>query len=158
MDPKTSRVALTQIAILEQAIEETPAHSAADVSKGRAIGMLAPKLHAMRAKGYTWRDIAAWLTEHGVAVTPSALQRGLRSVKVTHRERASAPGKRSASVVESRTGAVPVRSSSPTTTAAPPAGLPRSANTAALAPGEASARPVSQTRAGFTPRPDTKDI
>jgi hypothetical protein len=77
-DSKTTKIALTQIASLEQALDELPARSTTDVGKGTAIGILAPKLDALRAKGYAWRDIAAWLTEHGVTVTAGALQRYLR--------------------------------------------------------------------------------
>lgn len=43
--------------------------------------MLAPKLYEMRRKGYAWRDVAAWLSGHGLTVTAAALQRHLRGIK-----------------------------------------------------------------------------
>jgi len=80
-DHKPTKIALAQITTLEQGLDQVPAHSATEISKARAIAMLGPKLHAMRAKGYAWRDVAAWLTEHGLAVTVPALQRYLREGK-----------------------------------------------------------------------------
>jgi hypothetical protein len=79
---KSTNIALSQIAILEQALDEVPARNATEVGKAKAIGILAPKIHALRAKGYAWREVAAWLTEHGVAVTVPALQRHLRGEKL----------------------------------------------------------------------------
>jgi integrase len=80
-DKNHTKIALSQIATLEQLIDKAPARSASEVSKRRAIGILAPKLYELRSKGYRWRDVAAWLTENGLAVTVPALQRHLRGVK-----------------------------------------------------------------------------
>jgi hypothetical protein len=112
-DNKSSTIALSQIATLEQALDEAPARSTTEVGKGKAIGILAPKLYALRAKGYTWRDVAAWLTDHDVAVTPAALQRYLREGKIaaakrdkvgakTRREGASRDGVPGTATVDSK--------------------------------------------------------
>ena len=59
---------------------EAPGDSA--LSKQKAIAVLAPKLHAMRAKGYTWTAISAWLKDNGLDVTSVALQGYLRRARV----------------------------------------------------------------------------
>ncbi len=51
------------------------------MSKRQAVAMLAPKLYEMRRKGYAWRDVAAWLSGHGLTMSAAALQRHLRAVK-----------------------------------------------------------------------------
>jgi hypothetical protein len=81
MDKSNTKIPLSELATIEQLLDQTPAHKATEVSKRRAIGILAPKLYGLRDKGYTWRTIAAWLTDHGLAVTVPALQRYLRSAQ-----------------------------------------------------------------------------
>jgi hypothetical protein len=80
--PKPSaKIALSEIAKLEHLIDQEPAREPNEVSKRQAVAMLAPKLHEMRRKGYAWRDVAAWLSGHGLTMTAAALQRHLRGVK-----------------------------------------------------------------------------
>jgi hypothetical protein len=80
-DKLGTKITLSEVASLQQAIEQAPTKSPTEVSKRQAIGLLAPKLYEMRAKGYAWRDVAALLSEHGLTVTVSALQRHLRAAK-----------------------------------------------------------------------------
>jgi hypothetical protein len=80
-DKNQTKVPLSQLSTLEQLIDKAPARSASEVSKRRAIAILAPKIYELRSKGYGWRDVAAWLTENGLAVTVPALQRYLRAAK-----------------------------------------------------------------------------
>jgi hypothetical protein len=155
-DIKNPRIALSQIASLEQALDQAPARNTSEVGKGEAIGILAPKLHALRAKGYAWRDIATWLTEHGVTVTAAALQRYLREVKIVaaKRDKGRATGQRSSA---SRDGS-PATASAPaasggTSTVAQQQG-PRSSPQAA--PGQVSARTLD--RPSFVPRRDADKI
>jgi hypothetical protein len=80
--PKHSaKIPLSEIAKLEQLIAQEPARAPSEVSKRQAVAMLAPKLYEMRNKGYAWRDVAAWLSGHGLPMTAAALQRHLRDVK-----------------------------------------------------------------------------
>ena len=82
MTPKPSaKVPLSEIAKLEHLIDQEPARAPSEVSKRQAVAMLAPKLYEMRRKGYAWRDVAAWLSGHGLTMTATALQRHLRGVK-----------------------------------------------------------------------------
>lgn len=82
MPPKHSaKVPLSDIAKIEQLIAQEPAREPSEVSKRQAIAMLAPKLYEMRRKGYTWRNVAEWLSGHGLTMTAAALQRHLRGVK-----------------------------------------------------------------------------
>ncbi len=82
MSPKPSaKIPLSEIAKLEHLIDQEPARALSEVSKRQAVVMLAPKLYEMRHKGYAWRDVAAWLSGHGLTMTAAALQRHLRGVK-----------------------------------------------------------------------------
>ncbi len=156
-DNKSTTIALSQIATLEQALDQAPARNATEVGKGKAIGILAPKLYALRAKGYTWRDVAAWLTDHDVAVTPATLQRYLREGKIaaakrgkvdakTRREGASRDGVPGTTTVDSKGAPSQPRPNGATPSVqAPSAGAPAPARPA-YAPGK------------FIPRPDTENI
>jgi hypothetical protein len=80
--PKHSaKIPLSEIAKLEHLIDQEPARAPSEVSKRQAVAMLAPKLYEMRRKGYGWRDVAAWLSGNGLAMSAAALQRHLREVK-----------------------------------------------------------------------------
>jgi hypothetical protein len=122
--PKHSaKIPLSEVAKLEQLIDQEPARAPSEVTKRQAVAMLAPKLYEMRRKGYVWRDVAAWLSGHGLTMTPAALQRHLRGIKDAGvrsgphgRARSPEDGKASGS----RTVAAPA-----TASAAPPAPLPK---------------------------------
>jgi hypothetical protein len=96
--PKPSpKIPLSEITKLEHLIDQEPAREPNEVSKRQAVAMLAPKLHEMRRKGYAWRDVAAWLSGHGLTMTAGALQRHLRAVKDANvrggsRRRGKGPG------------------------------------------------------------------
>lgn len=146
-DKKTTRIALSQITTLEQALDQVPARNATEISKARAIAILAPKLHALRAKGYAWRDVAAWLTEHGVSVTTPALQRYLRTAKPaapTRDKRRAASGRSNVSGEAGTTtqGATRVQAA----VAPPPA--PRSASIPVQGGTEPSTKPQPPIRSG----------
>ncbi|MGH7434633.1 MAG: hypothetical protein ACRENE_03085, partial [Polyangiaceae bacterium] len=82
MPPKPSaKIPLSEVAKLEQLIDQEPAREQSAVSKRQAVAMLAPKLYEMRRKGYGWSDVAAWLSGHGMTMSAAALQRHLRAVK-----------------------------------------------------------------------------
>jgi hypothetical protein len=80
-DPPSTKIAVSDLDMLDQLLDQVPVHRDTSVSKQRAIGILAPKLYAMRAKGYSWGDIASWLVDHGLTVTRGALQGYLRRVR-----------------------------------------------------------------------------
>lgn len=82
MPPKHSaKIPLSEVAKLEQLIEQEPARAQDAVSRRQAVAMLAPKLYEMRRKGYAWSDVAAWLSGNGLTMSAAALQRHLRDVK-----------------------------------------------------------------------------
>ncbi len=84
MPPKPSaKIPLSEVAKLEQLIDQEPAREQSAVSKRQAVAMLAPKLYEMRRKGYAWSDVAAWLSEHGLTMSAAALQRGTRDPSKT---------------------------------------------------------------------------
>jgi len=152
---KSTNIALSQIAILEQALDEVPARNATEVGKAKAIGILAPKIHALRAKGYAWREVAAWLTEHGVAVTVPALQRHLRGAKTmqSNRDKAGAKSRRASS-----SSAVTHESAIAQPRPASQQQEPKRASPAAQSPDPAARTPARSTYGSFVPRPDTKNI
>jgi hypothetical protein len=161
-DKPSTKIALSEIATLEHLIDQAPARSASEVSKRRAIGILAPKLYELRSKGYAWRDVAAWLTEHGLAVTVPALQRYLRGVKppATGGDPGRPTGARSRASRDGKTGS---RVSPAASVDAPMVSPGRQTNTAASAPalGPQAKAPVPEQgkrRSEFVPRPDSEDI
>lgn len=152
---KSTNIALSQIAILEQALDEAPSRNATEVGKAKAIGMLAPKIHALRAKGYAWREVAAWLTEHGIAVTVPALQRHLRGAKTieNNRDKAGAKSRRASS-----SSAVTHESAIAQPLPASQRQEPKGASPAAPSPTPTARTPARSTYGSFVPRPDTKNI
>ena len=159
MPPKHSaRIPLSDVAKLEQLIDQEPVHAPSEVSKRQAVAMLAPKLYEMRHKGYAWRDVAAWLSGHGLTMTAAALQRHLRgikdgSVRGGPRGRARGPGdgKMGASSALAATAPAPAAPTAPPPPASPPPASP---------PVEPKARDVEPPKgaAGFTVRPDRRVI
>jgi hypothetical protein len=160
-DKPSTKIALSEIATLEHLIDQAPARSASEVSKRRAIGILAPKLYELRSKGYAWRDVAAWLTEHGLAVTVPALQRYLRGVKppAATGDPGRLTGARSKASRDGRTGS----RISPAAFVERPVVSGRQMNTAASAPAlspqaKAPVPEQGKRRSEFVPRPDSEDI
>lgn len=162
-DKQNTKIPLSDLAILERLLDQAPTRGATEVSKRRGIVILAPKLHELRGKGYTWREVAAWLTEHSVPVTVPALQRYLRSAKqaAAHGDRGRATGARGGVV---RGGTAASRESpAPPPAVHPPAVPPQGPSTAPvvkpLAPeGTSRGAQPEPRRSAFAIRPDTKDI
>ncbi len=134
---------------------EAPGDSA--LSKQKAIAVLAPKLHAMRSKGYTWSAIAAWLKENGLDVTSVALQGYLRRARLEAKKHRAAGGRNAGSQ----------KPADAPTSASPPATAPNSASTPHSAtagagsekpPAERAAQPPRVGYGRFVPREDTKDL
>jgi hypothetical protein len=157
--PKLSaKIPLSEVAKLEQLIDQEPAREQSAVSKRQAVAMLAPKLYEMRRKGYAWSDVAAWLSEHGLTMSAAALQRHLRSVKdATARGSARGRGKGPGDVNGNAPRALAASTfAGANATAAPPkASLP-------LGPPvvEPKARELEAPKSapGFAVRPDRKVI
>ncbi len=156
-DKNHTKIGLSQIATLEQLVDKAPTRSASEVSKRRAIAILAPKLYELRSKGYGWRDVAAWLTENGLAVTVPALQRYLRAAKppAAKGESASARPRSKASWEQK---AAP-RESPPASVNAPMLSQ-REAPSVGQRPPETKALSLEpeRRRSEFVQGPDTKDI
>lgn len=75
---KKTLLRVEQIAELARAMEDVPSYNADEVTVTKAVRTLAPQIASMRAKGYTFASIAAWLSEKGVVVSATALRVGLR--------------------------------------------------------------------------------
>jgi hypothetical protein len=89
MDKRASKIAVAEIEKLEQLLDETPAQHVTAVSKREAIVRLAPKLFDLQAKGYSWHEVAVWLTEHGLNVSKSVLGDYLRRARANIRRAAA---------------------------------------------------------------------
>ena len=168
-DTQPTKIALSDVETLRQLLDEVPAHCATTVSKQQAIAMLAPRLHAMRAKGYTWRAIAAWLMDHGLSVSQHALERYLAHIRKAEAEgRRSAARKGRSRVLD--TAATGVPSAAPAPGAGATVKPPSTANGIAPTSPEASpARPAPVTsgernsestarRSEFVPHPEAKKV
>jgi hypothetical protein len=153
--PKHSaKIPLSEVAKLEQLIDQEPARAPSEVSKRQAVAMLAPKLYEMRRKGYAWRDVAAWLSGNGLPMSAAALQRHLRDVKDTSvrggsRGRGKGPGDGKADISSAPAPATPgpVAQTAPLPKGTPPLGEPK---TRELEPPKGAS--------SFTVRPDRKII
>jgi hypothetical protein len=153
----SAKISLPEIAKLENLIDQEPARAPSEVSKRQAVAMLAPKLYEMRRKGYAWRDVAAWLSDHGLTMTAAALQRHMRGVKDASvrsgpRARGKGPGDGKAdasSALAASTSAAAQTDRPPKVS--PPPGPP---------PVEPKARDLEppKSASGFTVRPDRKII
>jgi hypothetical protein len=153
--PKHStKIPLSEIAKLEQLIAQEPARAPSEVSKRQAVAMLAPKLYEMRRKGYAWRDVAAWLSGHGLTLTAAALQRHLREVeassaRATPRGRGKGPGDGKAEASSALAASTPAATAprAPATKVTSPLGPP---------PVEPKVRDLEPPKGapGFTVRPD----
>ncbi|MGO9834104.1 MAG: hypothetical protein ACLP1X_07815 [Polyangiaceae bacterium] len=159
MQPKHSaKIPLSEVAKLEDLIEQEPARAPSEVSKRQAVAMLAPKLYEMRRKGYAWRDVAAWLSGHGLTMTAAALQRHLRGVKDASvrggaRARGKGPG-------DGKADASPALAASTPAAAAATAPPPKVSPAPGLPPVEPKARDFESPKgaSSFTVRPDRRII
>jgi hypothetical protein len=150
------KIPLSEIANLEHLIDQEPAREPNEVSKRQAVAMLAPKLYEMRRKGYAWRDVAAWLSGHGMTMSAAALQRHLRgvkdvSVRGSPRGRGMGPGDTKGDARRALAASTPAATdpTAPTPKVSSPLGQPG---------GESKARDLEPPKVapGFTVRPDRK--
>ncbi len=153
----TTKIAVSDLDTLDQLLDQVPVHRDTSVSKQRAIGILAPKLYAMRAKGYSWGDIAAWLVDHGLTVTRVALQGYLRRVRSVDANAAPAASRTRPPRARER---VASRSSSAAAAVLEPAATPHPTPEAAPRMREIVERRAEPgaRRSEFVVRPDSKDI
>jgi hypothetical protein len=163
---RQQRIPMPTIKDLQQSFEDAPEHESHEVSKVQALRLLSPQILLMQSKGYNMAHIASLLSERGVTVTAATLKSHLSRFKSTpapqppRNKRPHATG----------AGAVPVATRSPTGAAPNPAvtepvaatgsqSVPSRETTQAATPSVAAAsRESVPRRAGFTVRPDTKDI
>jgi hypothetical protein len=151
------KISVSDLDNIDRLLDQVPVHRDTSVSKLKAVAILAPKLHAMRAKGYTWPAIAAWLMEHGLTITATALQGYLRRVAPADRsERRRAARRRHAQVMDGDA----IRQPPPGAAPVPAVATQREVQEtpAAAASGrQAVERPAepSVRRSAFVVRPDT---
>jgi hypothetical protein len=153
MPPKPSaKIPLSEIAKLEHLMDQEPARAPSEVSKRQAVAMLAPKLHEMRRKGYPWRDVAAWLSGHGLTLSAAALQRHLRGIK--HARLRDATRGRGKASGNGKAAAPPALAAS----AAATAEVPKVSPSPGPSPVEPRQRDLEASKGpgGFTVRPDRR--
>jgi len=123
---KRCKISVSELHNIARSLEALPPHRDTSVSKQKAIALLAPELHAMRSKGYSWSAIAALLTNSGVPVSAVALQSYLWRARVADETvRPASRRKRRARVAHDSATALTAVVSAPvrvaTTTLEPPA-------------------------------------
>jgi hypothetical protein len=153
VDKPNTQIPLSAIDQLEQLLEQVPVYHATAVSKRLAIARLSPQLHALRAKGYTWKACALWLTEHGLAITPSVLTEYLQPGPI---DSAATPSK-AHRPTRKRADAASMRPAA----AIPAAALPtRDPSASTAVPNELAERRGGQRgrRSEFPIRPDSEEI
>jgi hypothetical protein len=137
---KRRKIPVSELHDIARALDALPPHRDTSVSKQKAIALLAPELHAMRSKGYSWSAIAALLTSNGVPVSAVALQSYLWRARVADEtERPASRRKRRARVAHDSATALPAVVSAPvrvaTSSLEPPA-APASADRPIEGPAE----------------------
>ena len=111
---KRRKISASELHKIAQSLDALPPHRDASVSKQKAIALLAPELHAMRSKGYSWSEIATLLTNNGLPVTAVALQSYLWRARVADEtERPTSRRKRRARVAHDSATALPAVVSAP---------------------------------------------
>lgn len=150
MNKPTSKISVSVISKLKDRLGQTTTPDVSEVSKQRAIGLLAEQLHAMHARGYTWRVIAELLSEEGLQVTPVALQGHLRRAKIDlERSRRKGGGRR-----VSEPAGVPRALGASNAAAAPAAPATTKTSTGGQAKGASpAASPPATTPAATRPEP-----
>ncbi len=165
-DKHNAKISLSTIANLQQLLDEVPARSDTEVSKRRAIVMLAPKLYGLRQKGYSWRAVAEWLSEHGLTVTAPALQGYLRGAQNTAGPNGTTRQRkrRRSQATNAFTGASPDgQTTEPIAAVVTPARIEQSASVVS-AHARGTTSPIAQRleqparRSAFIPRPDSEKI
>ena len=180
-DMQQHKIPISAIQEAERVMEDSPTCHTTEVTKVEAMRLLLPQIKAMQAKGYGLSHIAKVLSQTGIAVTEVTLKNYVNRLKaptekVSSRRR-KPPGtfdRAASNRVQQSSQTQPNLSSDPLVPSAsprreslgPPGALPPAASPAASsglmesprrvlspAPQESGAR-----RAGFTVRPDTKDI
>ncbi len=165
-DKHKAKISLSTIANLQQLLDEVPARSDTEVSKRRAIVLLAPKLYGLRKKGYSWRAVAEWLSEHELTVTAPALQGYLRGAQKatgrigkTRRRQPDRSQATNAATETSRDG----QTTQPIPAVVTPARVEQNAS-AVSANAREMTSPVAQRleqparRSAFIPRPDSEKL
>jgi len=157
--PQSTKIALTDVAKIEQLLDEVPKRRDTAVSKQQAVSILAPRLRAMRSKGYSWHDIATWLMDHGLTVGPVALQGYLRRVREADASVEKRPGRKRRDHMRETSAGGPTPSTASTGVPGPRA-QPDPAPRAPPLVKDVIERRIEPTarRSDFVVRPDTKDI
>ena len=156
-DRQHAKISASEVEKISKKLDAVEAPSDSALSKQKAIAVLAPKLHAMRSKGYTWSAISAWLKDNGLDVTSVALQGYLRRARLDAKKNRAAVGRKAGAQ----------KPADAATSAPPPMTTPISANKTRNAPAgpgsekqptERAAQPSPVRYGTFVPREDTKDI
>ena len=154
---KRCKISVSELRNIARSLDALPLHRDTSVSKQKAIALLAPELHAMRSKGYSWSDIATLLTNNGVPVSAVALQSYLWRARVADEtDRPASRRKRRARVAHDSATASPAAFSAPVRVATTSRELP-----AAPASDEGLIeRPAEELRrhSMFVVRPDSDEI
>lgn len=154
----STKIAVSELDKLGHLLDQIPPHHETAISKQKAIALLAPKLHAMRAKGYSWNDVAAWLMDNGLSVTRVALQGYLRRTgRVEARARPGAARKPRQRIPGSPASGSPPLAGAPPVSTSPPA--PAAAHAPQRIKDDIERRyDPSARRSQFNVRPDTENI
>jgi hypothetical protein len=156
-DHQHAKISASEVENISKKLDAIEAPSDSTLSKQKAIAVLAHKLHAMRAKGYTWSAISAWLKDNGLDVTSVALQGYLRRARVEAKKNRVVAGRKA----DAQKPADQASGAPPSTTAPTSANTPRNAIAglgSETQPAERPAQPPRVRYGSFVPRPDTKDI
>jgi hypothetical protein len=175
------KIPISAIQEAQRVMEDSPTCNTTEVPKVEAMRLLLPQIKTMQAKGYGLAHIAKLLSQTGISVTEVTLKNYVNRLKASTEKASSRrrkqPGTLDPAILDAaqqRSGTKPNLSSDPAGPSAspcresagsrgalPPATSPAAASGLAESPRRGlppSPQESGARRAGFTVRPDTKDI
>jgi hypothetical protein len=96
------RIPMIAIEKIQRELQDAPECPVEEVSKIRAVRLLAPQICAMQSKGYSLAAIAAMLSDKGLTVTAAALKSYLNVAKEAQATEGRKPPKRARNRIANR--------------------------------------------------------
>jgi hypothetical protein len=87
---KPIKLAIDDVLRMRERAANVPVPEPTEVSRQRALAMMAPVLLEMHERGHTWPAIVRWLNEQGLSIRNSTLQKVLRNAASVPRPAPSA--------------------------------------------------------------------
>ena len=170
----TKKIELSAVAEIQASLRHAPPRPQTHVRYAKAIELMASDIHAMRARGYGWNDIAAMLADMGLQLSATTIQEYVRRVGGNAPEASTGRKRRRGEGVRATSTSTP-RERSQASVAHVAQDTPNALGTSSPPPRPTASTPVAKPLAATSPfperhaaedvprwsfpvRPDTKDL